>query len=119
MTIERLTRDGIELARYLLDHLGKQRLVVVGHSWGSVLGVLMVRARSQLFSAYVGTGQVVAKEEKAEALYTRVMAKARATQDADSVRRLEEIGAPPDASQRELLVERDVSERYDDEAERC
>ncbi len=77
MTIELPTRDGIELARYLLDHLGKQRLVVVGHSWGSVFGVLMVRAQSQMFSAYVGTGQVVAKEEKEAALYTRVMASAR------------------------------------------
>jgi pimeloyl-ACP methyl ester carboxylesterase len=117
MTIERLTRDGIEVTHYLLDHLQKHKLVLVGHSWGTVLGVLMVKQEPQLYSAYVGTGQVVAKEEKEEILYARVMANARAANDSDGVRRLEAIGAPPYASQRELLVERDVSERYDTDAE--
>lgn len=117
MTIERLTRDGIEVTRYLLGHLRKSQLVLVGHSWGTILGVLMVKQEPTLYCAYVGTGQVVAKEEKEEVLYARVMAKARAANDVDSMRRLEAIGAPPYASQRELLVERDVSERFDTEAE--
>jgi pimeloyl-ACP methyl ester carboxylesterase len=34
-------------------------MVLLGHSWGSVLGVNMVKARPDLFSAYVGTGQLM------------------------------------------------------------
>jgi len=29
------------------------------HSWGSILGVFMAKARPDLFSAFVATGQVV------------------------------------------------------------
>jgi pimeloyl-ACP methyl ester carboxylesterase len=110
--------DGIELTQYLLQHLHKQKLVVVGHSWGTVLGVRMVRARPELFSVYVGTGQVVAKEEKEEILYAAVMEKARVAHDQDAIEKLEAIGAPPYKSQQDLLVEREVSERYDTDAER-
>ena len=118
MTLERMRDDGIELTQWLLAHLQKRKLVIVGHSWGSVLGVLMVRAHPELFSAYVGTGQVVAKEEKEEILYASLVEKVRSANDADGRARLEAIGPPPYASQQELLVERDVSERYDTDAER-
>jgi pimeloyl-ACP methyl ester carboxylesterase len=36
--------------------LHKDKIVLVGHSWGSVLGFLMVKARPELFYAFVGTG---------------------------------------------------------------
>jgi pimeloyl-ACP methyl ester carboxylesterase len=118
MTIERMVGDGIELTQYLLKHLQKQKLVLVGHSWGTVLGVRMVKARPDLFTAYVGTGQVVAKEEKEEILYANVMERVRAEHDVDGLEKLEAIGAPPYKSQQDLLVEREVAERYDTDAER-
>ena len=118
MTIDQMVEDGIELARFLIDHLEKEKIIVVGHSWGSVLGLRMVKARPDLFFAFVGTGQVVAKEEKEETLYAAVMQKARAALDDDGVAKLTAIGAPPYKSQQDLLVEREVSERYDTEAER-
>ena len=118
MTIERMRDDGIELTRVLLEHLQKPKLVLVGHSWGTVLGVLMVKAHPELFYAYVGTGQVVAKEEKEEILYAALMDTVRNAHDEDGIAKLVAIGKPPYKSQTDLLVERDVSERYDTDAER-
>lgn len=118
MTIDRLVRDGIEVTRYLLEHLDRKQLIVVGHSWGTVLGLLMVKARPELYAAYVGTGQVVAKEEKEELLYAELMKKVRAADDESGIRALDAIGAPPYASQAELLVQREISARYDTDAER-
>lgn len=59
MTLERMTQDGVELAEYLRTHLHKDKIVLVGHSWGSFLGIHIVKQRPDLFHAYVGTGQVV------------------------------------------------------------
>ena len=56
-----MTQDGVELAEYLRTHLQKDRIVLVGHSWGSFLGIHMAKQRPDLFSAYVGTGQVVGR----------------------------------------------------------
>jgi pimeloyl-ACP methyl ester carboxylesterase len=118
MTIDRMTQDAIEVTSYLRRYLRKDKIVVLGHSWGSVLGVLMVKQRPELFSAYVGTGQVVAKEEKEEIIYAALMKKVRAANDQEAIQQLDQIGAPPYASQEELLVQRRISSRYDIPSER-
>jgi pimeloyl-ACP methyl ester carboxylesterase len=61
MTLDRMALDGIELAEYLRTHLHKDRIILVGHSWGSFLGMHIVKQRPDLFYAYVGTGQVVGR----------------------------------------------------------
>ncbi|MEI9885080.1 MAG: alpha/beta hydrolase [Rhizomicrobium sp.] len=118
MTVDRMVRDGIELTQYLLIHLHKRKLVLLGHSWGSELGVLMVKADPGLFSAYVGTGQVVAKEAKEEVLYTRLMAKLAAARDADGIAKLKSVGPPPYKSEADLGVEREIQKRFETDAEK-
>jgi pimeloyl-ACP methyl ester carboxylesterase len=118
MTIDRMAQDGIEVASYLRRYLRKDKIIVLAHSWGTVLGVKMVKERPELFSAYVGTGQVVAKEEKEEIIYAALMKKVRAANDLEAIKELDQIGAPPFASQEELLVQRKISSRYDIPSER-
>jgi len=118
MTIAQMTSDGISLTEYLRSQLHKAKIIVLGDSWGTTLGVHMVRARPELFSAYVGTGQVVGKEEKEAYLYAAILKKVRAAHDTASLAELERIGAPPYRSQQDLLVERDVSQRYDIDSEK-
>lgn len=62
MTLAQMTEDGVEVAEYLRAHLHKDRIVLIGHSWGSFLGIHIVKQRPDLFYAYVGTGQVVGKQ---------------------------------------------------------
>jgi pimeloyl-ACP methyl ester carboxylesterase len=117
MTVDRLTRDGIEVAQYLIAHLHKPKIILLGHSWGSELGLLMVKAEPGLFFAYVGTGQVVAKEEKEEVLYARLMAKLKAANDNDGVQKLTALGAPPYSSEAALDVQRGIQKRFETPAE--
>jgi pimeloyl-ACP methyl ester carboxylesterase len=58
MTLDRMTQDGIELTEYLCKHLGKRKVILVAHSFGTILGLRMIREKPDLFFAYVGTGQV-------------------------------------------------------------
>jgi pimeloyl-ACP methyl ester carboxylesterase len=57
LTLDRLTRDGIELARYLEQRLPDASIIVLGHSFGSIVATEMVRRAPEHFGAYVGTGQ--------------------------------------------------------------
>ena len=95
MTINRMTRDGIEVSQYLLHHLHKKKIVLLGHSWGSVLGVRIVKARPDLFSAYVGTGQIVSEQPDLEAAYIILMKKVRNVHDQRAIADLEAAGPPP------------------------
>ncbi len=52
----------LEVAAFLRSHLHKDKIIVLGHSWGTVLGLRMVRQQGRrCSSAYVGTGQLVDK----------------------------------------------------------
>jgi pimeloyl-ACP methyl ester carboxylesterase len=63
MTIDLFVADTRELTRYLLRKFHKDRLVLVGHSWGSVIGALTVSRYPELYSCHVGIGQVASMAE--------------------------------------------------------
>ena len=62
MTLAQMTQDGVEVAEYLRAHLHKDRIILIGHSWGSFLGIHIVKRRPDLFHAFVGAGQLVGKQ---------------------------------------------------------
>lgn len=118
MSLPRVSQDGIELANFLCRHLGKRKIIVLGHSWGTMVGLRMVLKRPDLFSAYVGTGQVVSIAEKEPVIYARAMERLRAAHDEEGVRTLSASGAPPYRTEHQMRVERAMSERTDIPAER-
>jgi len=59
LTLERLTADAVEVTRLALNRLGKRKLVLVGQSFGAMLGLMVVRRAPELYDAFVGTGQFV------------------------------------------------------------
>jgi pimeloyl-ACP methyl ester carboxylesterase len=95
MTVERLVQDGIELSEYLRKHLGKDKIVVVCHSFGSILGLGMVRARPDLFYAYVGTGQVADETRNYSVAYDALLKKAQTVGDQQAMDELKRVGPPP------------------------
>lgn len=118
MSLARVAQDGIELVEYLRRHLHKTRIVLLGHSWGTMVGLRMVHDRPDLFSAYVGTGQVVSIAEKEPVIYERTMAKLKAARDAEGIRALQAVGPPPYKSADGIVIERNWSSRYDIPSER-
>lgn len=58
MNIEQFVSDAHELILDLMKRFKKEKIILMGHSWGSILGVLLVQRYPELFSAYVGIGQV-------------------------------------------------------------
>jgi pimeloyl-ACP methyl ester carboxylesterase len=96
--LDRMVRDGIELSEYLCTYLRKRSIVILGHSFGSVLGVLMARARPERFAAYVGTGQVGNASRNYFVAYDALVVKARALGNKQALDELESVGPPPYAS---------------------
>jgi pimeloyl-ACP methyl ester carboxylesterase len=95
MTIEQFVADTLELTQQLLGWFDQPRLVLVGHSWGSAIGALAVAARPDLFSCYVGIGQVSSMIEGEAISYRWTLQEARRRRDRRAIRALERIGAPP------------------------
>ena len=117
LTLERLVADGIEVAEYLKQHMGKRKLILTATSWGSVLGIHMAHERPELFHAYVGVSQLVDNLGNESASYAATLAMARRKQDTEALKTLDEIGAPPWKNPRNFGRMRRIIRRY--EAELC
>ncbi len=100
MTLDRMVQDGIELTEYLRKHPEKEKVILVCHSFGSILGLRMVRARPDLFYAYVGTGEVADETKNYTAAYDALVKKAQATANQQALEELKSIGPPPYSSGR-------------------
>lgn len=94
VTLDRISKDGVELVLYLCRELGKKKIIVLGHSWGSLVATRMVQMRPDLVAAYVGTGQVASWVATLDIQYDLLLAKARQDGDQATVKELEAIGRP-------------------------
>jgi pimeloyl-ACP methyl ester carboxylesterase len=94
LTLDQMVSDGILLTEYLLKHLGKQKVILFGTSWGSLLGVTMATKRPDLFYAYVGHSQIV-NPANDTGLYNKVYKMATESKDTASIAHLNTLGKPP------------------------
>jgi pimeloyl-ACP methyl ester carboxylesterase len=112
LSMEQLASDGIEVARYVAQRLGKRKVILMGGSWGSALAVHMAQAQPNLFHAYVGTAQLVGGADM-KVGYARTLELARGAGDAESVGKLEGIGPPPWTNPRSFGILRRVTRKYE------
>jgi pimeloyl-ACP methyl ester carboxylesterase len=64
LTVDRITSDAIELAAQLRARYDNRKIVVLGHSFGSIVGTEMVRRAPAHFALYVGTAQVASRNRR-------------------------------------------------------
>lgn len=94
LTLEQMTNDGVAVAKYLLKHLGKQKIILTGTSWGSALGVKIATKQPDLFYAYVGHSQIVNPAIDAD-FYNKIYKIAMDRNDNEALEILNSIGKPP------------------------
>ncbi|MFF5232146.1 alpha/beta fold hydrolase [Dactylosporangium sp. NPDC000521] len=91
LTFERMVADGIEVAEHVRAHLGKDKVILMAGSMGTIVGLPMARQRPDLFSAYVGTD-----------FYVNMVDNERQGR-LDTLRRLREAGNPKGVAALEAL----------------
>jgi len=77
MTIDQFVHDTVELTRYLLSKFHQERLVLVGHSWGTVIGATAVARHPELYHCYVGIGEIGNMKEGEPVSYQWTLDRAR------------------------------------------
>jgi pimeloyl-ACP methyl ester carboxylesterase len=95
LTPERYIQDGRALVTYLRERFGEDKVYVLGESWGSALGIMLVQRYPEMFHALFGTGQMVAFLETDLMDYEFALRWARERGDTNQVVRLEQQGPPP------------------------
>ena len=77
-SFEQAQKDLDELVDYALERFGQEKVILLGHSYGTNLGSVYVGNHPDKVSAYIGTAQVVSLEEMDIASYEDALARAEA-----------------------------------------
>ncbi len=95
LTVDQYVSDIIELTDMLRARFGQDKIYLLGHSWGTIIGVRAVQERPDLFHAYIGTGQMVNVRETDRTIYRMLLHHASENGDAVYAQELRELGEPP------------------------
>ena len=93
--IPRYVDDAIEIAEYVRKRYHKSKVILMGHSWGTVIGMNAALKRPDLFYAYVGIGQVINSRDNERLSFDYGLTQAKAHRNAPAVAQLESIAPYP------------------------
>ncbi len=95
LTVDQYVADVIELSETLRTRFGEDKIYLLGHSWGSIIGVRAVQQRPDLFHAYIGSGQMVNNVETDQTIYRMLLDHAHKSGDTAFAEELAGLGEPP------------------------
>lgn len=88
VTIDHYVEDTRAMTDYLRERFGVDKIVLMGHSWGSYLGVKTIQKYPSLYDAYIGIGQVTDQRQSEKIAYDWMLEHARKIGDTKAVERL-------------------------------
>ncbi len=108
MTLERMRADTVEMVEYLRKRFDREKIFLLGHSWGSYLGIHAIRKRPEWFHAYIGVGQVVNMREGERISYEYTLRMARERGNEEALEQLSSLAPYPSENMIEKLgIQRD------------
>jgi pimeloyl-ACP methyl ester carboxylesterase len=104
LTVPRMVADAEELIAWLRREFDKERIFVLGHSWGSVIGLTIAHRHPDWLHAYIGMGQLINGRESERRGWQFAMEQARGAGNEEAVRELQLI-APYAGEGRPIALE--------------
>ena len=95
LTLSQFVEDTHQLTQYLNERFHQDKIYLVGHSWGSTIGLKLAQSYPQDYYAYVGVSQVTDRDLSAEINYAWLLKQIKEKDNARDISRLEALGLPP------------------------
>lgn len=111
MTIAQFVIDLDGVVELVRSRFRKDKVILLGHSWGTVLGTIYASTYSDKVAAYVGVGQVADGPKGERFSYDFALAQAIQRNDWNALHELKRIGPPPHSVDA-MLALRKWSERF-------
>ncbi|MCB2342374.1 alpha/beta hydrolase [Clostridium estertheticum] len=89
MTTKQFVSDTISVTNYLRERFGKDKLYLMGHSWGSYIALQAAAKSPELYHAYIGVGQISNQMESEKTAYEYMIKYYNAKGDKKTVKKLE------------------------------
>ncbi len=89
MTVQQIVDDTVAVTDYLRQRFGKDKIYLMGHSWGSFIGIQAAAQAPDRFHAYIGVGQLTNQLESERLAYDYMFKISQEQGNADMLRKLE------------------------------
>lgn len=110
MNVAEMQADAEQLIEWLRQTYGKRKIFLLGHSWGSILGLRVALHRPDLLYAYIGVGQVVNGHRNEVIGYQQTLAEAEKVRNQAAIKELKSLAPYPNPNgitpMSKVLVER-------------
>ena len=106
LTIARMTADLRELIDLLLAEFNQDQVLLIAHSWGTILALEHVAAHPETVAAYISISQITNQMANDTEAFLWSLDEARACGDAKAISDLEALGQPPYTAKEKLTQDR-------------
>jgi len=89
MTAEQFVLDTLAVTDYLRQRFGQDKIYLLGHSWGSYIGLLAAAQAPERYHAYIGMAQITHQIQSEKEAYDYMLAQFRANGNTRLARILE------------------------------
>jgi proline iminopeptidase len=96
LSLQRISEDAGEVVQYLRHRYGKDKVFVIGHSWGSLVGLTLAHQHPEWLYAYIGMGQVISGKQSERVGYRLTLELAEARKNAAAIEELKSIAPYPE-----------------------
>lgn len=111
MNLGQFISDTRELSKILAKRFHQEKIFLMGHSWGSLLGILTVYKYPELFHAYFGIGQVCCQYKAERISFEWVKEQANKQNDRKAMEKLSKMTFPDSLADSEKWTNYLMSER--------
>jgi pimeloyl-ACP methyl ester carboxylesterase len=95
LTVDQFVADARDLTNLMRARFDEEKVYVFGLSWGSIVGIKLIKQYPELFHAYVGNGQMVNTTENDRIGYEFALEYEQSLGNIATVNRLKRNGPPP------------------------
>ncbi|MBE5960691.1 MAG: alpha/beta hydrolase [Lachnospiraceae bacterium] len=116
-TVQQLLHDTYQVVQHLKEKYNKEKILIIGHSWGTVLGTLFIKEYPEEVLAYIGAGQVIDMQENERTGYEALKKSILRAGNQKDIKALGAIGTYPlkefnKDMERKIMKVRKLQQKY-------
>lgn len=95
MHLKQFIKDASELTDYLRRRFNQTKIHILGHSWGTIIGLSLAYEYPEKYYSYTAFSQMVNWTENDKLCYQWVLERARNSKNKKAIKELTDVGEPP------------------------
>lgn len=96
LSVDQIVADTHTLTNYLKETFNKDKIYILGHSFGATVGLKVISEKPENYHAYFAVSQFINAEKNEAESYNWLLKEAEKRDDKKALRTLKKIGAPID-----------------------